>query len=316
MRRFRTPRGRSAAIALLPVVTAITIGTTAVTTATAAQQSTGLDASHNRVTPNETVTISGSFTRRQTAAEPTGGDRPASAAQGVRIQFRALGAKNWQDARRTKTGRRGKFSERIVVKRSGRFRAVSSDGRTTAPDLVTVKSRTAARISTKNAETGQKVKVKGHVSPAGAGRKVSVRIDDHTIHTKTGGSGSFAVKWKASDPGHYTIRARAAGNRIAAGSSTKVGKIDVFRPAVASYYGPGLYGNKLACGGTLEPSTIGVANKSMPCGTKLTLRYRGKEVDAKVIDRGPYSGDREFDLTEATKNKLGFGSTGTILVSK
>ena len=35
-----------------------------------------------------------------------------------------------------------------------------------------------------------------------------------------------------------------------------------------------------------------------------------------MIDRGPYVGGREFDLTEATRNRLGFGSTGTILTSK
>ena len=89
----------------------------------------------------------------------------------------------------------------------------------------------------------------------------------------------------------------------------------VYRPAIASYYGPGLYGNRIACGGTLQPDTIGVAHKTLPCGTKLhaALRQRGRRA---VIDRGPYAGNREFDLTEAHKNKLGFGSTGTVLVSK
>ena len=90
----------------------------------------------------------------------------------------------------------------------------------------------------------------------------------------------------------------------------------VYRYAQASYYGPGFYGNRTACGQTLTTSTIGVAHKTMPCGTKLKLRHGKREVTARVIDRGPYSGNREFDLTEATRNKLGFGSTGTILVSK
>ena len=39
-------------------------------------------------------------------------------------------------------------------------------------------------------------------------------------------------------------------------------------------------------------------------------------MNVKVIDRGPYAGDREFDLTEATRNKLDFGSTGTVLTTK
>ena len=35
-----------------------------------------------------------------------------------------------------------------------------------------------------------------------------------------------------------------------------------------------------------------------------------------MIDRGPYVAGREFDLTEATKQKLGFASTGTVWASK
>jgi rare lipoprotein A len=54
----------------------------------------------------------------------------------------------------------------------------------------------------------------------------------------------------------------------------------------------------------------------MRCGTKLRLRYRGRTVSARVIDRGPFAGNREFDLTAATKERLGFGSTGTVLSSK
>src|SRR4051794_8472099 len=41
--------------------------------------------------------------------------------------------------------------------------------------------------------------------------------------------------------------------------------------AVASWYGPGLYGNHLACGGTLTPGTFGVAHKALACGTKIRL---------------------------------------------
>ena len=61
---------------------------------------------------------------------------------------------------------------------------------------------------------------------------------------------------------------------------------------------------------------MGVANKTLPCGAKVTLRHRGHTVTVRVIDRGPYAGDREYDLTAATKNKLGFGSTGTVLTTR
>jgi rare lipoprotein A (peptidoglycan hydrolase) len=54
----------------------------------------------------------------------------------------------------------------------------------------------------------------------------------------------------------------------------------------------------------------------MPCGTKLRLRYGNREITARVIDRGPYVGSREFDLTSATKQALGFPDLGTVLTSK
>ena len=55
---------------------------------------------------------------------------------------------------------------------------------------------------------------------------------------------------------------------------------------------------------------MGVANKTLPCGTLVTLRYDGRTVRVAVIDRGPYVAGREFDLTEATKQALGFGGVG------
>ena len=313
MSRFRNRRRRIAALALLPVTATMMIATGATT---AAGSGTGFDASNNRVGPHGTVTLSGHFTAPKVNAAGGAQQGSRNATQSVRIQFRAFGADNWHDAKRTETGRKGKFSERVGVSRSGRFRAVSSDGRATGAELVRVKSKTQARVSTKNAQVGDKVRVKGHVAPGAAGRKVVVKIGGKRIRTRTGNSGKFSVAWKADSAGKYAVRVKADGDRIAAGSGRKAGKVEVFRGALASYYGPGLYGNRMACGGTLQPSTVGVANKSLPCGTKLTFRYKGKEVKTEVIDRGPYVGSREFDLTEALRNKLGFGSTGTVLVNK
>ena len=50
-----------------------------------------------------------------------------------------------------------------------------------------------------------------------------------------------------------------------------------------------------------------MAHKSLPCGTKVTIRYHGRSVTVPVIDRGPYAGNREWDLTAATKSRIGFG---------
>jgi rare lipoprotein A (peptidoglycan hydrolase) len=57
---------------------------------------------------------------------------------------------------------------------------------------------------------------------------------------------------------------------------------------------------------------MGVANKTLPCGTLVTLRYGGRTVRVPVVDRGPYVEGREFDLTEATKEALGFAGVGEV----
>src|SRR5215218_7195828 len=156
----------------------------------------------------------------------------------------------------------------------------------------------------------------GEPPPAVDGQQVVVRVPGQDEVTNTGPGGKFGVRWTPSGPGEYDVQASAAGTETTTGSDSKSVEVTVYRKAQASWYGPGLYGNPTACGGTLTPSTLGVANKSLPCGTKLTLRYHGKSVEVEVIDRGPYAGDREFDLTAAVKQKLGFPSTGTVLASK
>ncbi|TMG53933.1 MAG: hypothetical protein E6H89_04155 [Chloroflexi bacterium] len=74
---------------------------------------------------------------------------------------------------------------------------------------------------------------------------------------------------------------------------------------LASYYGPGLYGNRTACGLTLTTTLQGVAHRTLPCGTLVHLRYGANEVTVPVVDRGPTILSREFDLTYATKITLG-----------
>lgn len=86
-----------------------------------------------------------------------------------------------------------------------------------------------------------------------------------------------------------------------------------FRPALASWYGPGLVGNPLGCGGTLWQSTQGVAHKTMRCGQRLRICVR-RCAWARVVDRGPFVAGREFDLTQATARRVGFSGVGRIFV--
>src|SRR3954469_4671641 len=85
-----------------------------------------------------------------------------------------------------------------------------------------------------------------------------------------------------------------------------------YKPATATWYGPGLYGNKLACGGKLTHHTLGVAHKRLPCGTQVAIKYQGHTIVVPVIDRGPYSRGVSYDLTEPTARKLGMRETSRV----
>lgn len=79
-----------------------------------------------------------------------------------------------------------------------------------------------------------------------------------------------------------------------------------------SWYGPGLYGHGGACGipGGLQKDTVGVAHRTLPCGTKVTFRYQGRTVVARVIDRGPYVAGRTWDMTHGLCALLNHCFTG------
>jgi len=75
--------------------------------------------------------------------------------------------------------------------------------------------------------------------------------------------------------------------------------------ALAGSSGSKAVGRRTACGGTIDATTIGVAQPTLPCGTRIYLTYRGKRVLTQVIDRNPQQSDRQFDLTEALAERLG-----------
>jgi peptidoglycan hydrolase-like protein with peptidoglycan-binding domain len=80
----------------------------------------------------------------------------------------------------------------------------------------------------------------------------------------------------------------------------------------ATWYGPGFFGHRTACGKRLRRKTIGVAHRHLPCGTRVTLKYRGRYVRARVIDRGPYTRGVRWDLTRKTARALHLTVTDTI----
>jgi peptidoglycan lytic transglycosylase len=173
-------------------------------------------------------------------------------------------------------------------------------------------SATALSLSGhRNVMAGHAVKLYGRVSPGGS-RKVVIQAGGRKLRAHSRADGSYKARWRAPRSGVYRARARVDGSSV---RSRRI-VVNAYRPAAASYYGPGLYGGGLACGGTLTPWKLGVANKALPCGAKVTLHYQGRTVTVPVIDRGPYADNREYDLTAATKAKLGFPSMGTVLTTR
>ena len=186
-----------------------------------------------------------------------------------------------------------------------------------ATGVAHAKTETNVKVDVKrHVGSGKVIKITGKVRPADT-RRVTIKAAGKVVKSvKTNKDGTFRARWSTPGAGVYKVKAVAQATYSASRSGSAEKRVNVYRAAQASYYGPGLYGNGTACGRTLTPSTLGVANKSLPCGTMVTFRYRGKSVRVPVIDRGPYSGNREWDLTAATKAKLGFGSTGVVLATK
>ncbi len=85
---------------------------------------------------------------------------------------------------------------------------------------------------------------------------------------------------------------------------------------IATWYGPGFFGNQTACGQTLKRTTVGVAHKTLPCGARVVIRYQGAYLRTRVIDRGPYANNATWDLTQAAAERVGFEYTDKIRVAK
>jgi rare lipoprotein A (peptidoglycan hydrolase) len=82
----------------------------------------------------------------------------------------------------------------------------------------------------------------------------------------------------------------------------------------ATWYGPGFYGRRTACGVKLRPWTVGVAHRRLPCGTRVTFFHGGTFKTVPVIDRGPFAGATNWDLTAAAARALDFRATGRLRV--
>ncbi len=135
-----------------------------------------------------------------------------------------------------------------------------------------------------------------------------------------GADGGFVALWRPDRSGPVSLR--AVTTAPPAGAVTADPAADpgapqlsptVYQPGIASWYGPTATGQTTACGVPLTRWTLGVAHRTLPCGTPVALYYKGRTVVVPVIDRGPYVKGRTWDLTHATFVALA-GDDGLIRV--
>lgn len=146
---------------------------------------------------------------------------------------------------------------------------------------------------------GAEVKLVEH-----AGRSWRTLAVAHTLR-----SGRFGLRYRVRNAGATPIRVAFDGSRRAHPVSAAAGKIVALAPMIASWY---YDAGNTACG---FHATYGVANKTLPCGTKVTLSYGGRTVVATVDDRGPYVYGRTFDLNQNTARYLGMWGVGQVYAS-
>lgn len=105
---------------------------------------------------------------------------------------------------------------------------------------------------------------------------------------------------------------KAAAAKAFAAKKAAIVALTSWKSARVSWYGPGFYGHTMAGGGSLTPTSMVVAHRTMKFGTKVQISYNGKTVVAVVRDRGPYVAGRTFDLGPGTAHALGFSGVGTV----
>jgi rare lipoprotein A len=166
---------------------------------------------------------------------------------------------------------------------------------------------------------GRDLRIAGS-DPSAASRTVSVQARQGAGQWLTvasvaaDSSGAFTADWQPTAYGQYDLRGVLAGAAQASDASNASAPetVVVYKAARATWYGPGFYGKHTACGQRLTRSLVGVANRRLPCGTKVQLTFRGRTLVAPVIDRGPFAHGAQWDLSAAAAKRLGVTVTSRI----
>jgi hypothetical protein len=213
----------------------------------------------------------------------------------------------------------------VIVLAAGAFGGIANASSSTPPPRVRAARRQHRRarpprlqalLVHPNVLIGQDVALVGVVTPRARRRAVIVQAlqDSRWVAVArafTGRRGIFVERFWPRRLGRLALRVRASGV-TAARTLLRGGTATIYHEVIASWYGPG---GTTACGESLGATTMGVANKTLPCGTMVTLRFRGRTVRVPVIDRGPFVPGRDYDLTYATRLALGAGDVTQLWAS-
>jgi rare lipoprotein A len=154
--------------------------------------------------------------------------------------------------------------------------------------------------------------INGHVNPGTGDVSIAAQLGQGpwtaVANATPDGAGDFSISWKPFKAGLYNFRVTPVDAASAAANQTQ-GTLAVYRRQKATWYGPGFYGTRTACNVKLTRRTLGVAHRTLPCGTKVELFSAGHLITVPVIDRGPYVHGVTWDLTLATAHALGTNDT-------
>ncbi len=171
-----------------------------------------------------------------------------------------------------------------------------------------------ALLSAKPATLGAAVRLEGMLAGSGPWRHVDIQLQSSAGRWLTiargpvAANGAFKLSWKATRHGRFRARALASGGRKAEEGNPPTTIISVHNKTQATWYDQS--GTTTACGVRLKKKTLGVAHKTLRCGTLLDFSFRGRSITVPVIDRGPYGAGISYDFTIEVARRLGFVNTG------
>ncbi|MBV9309352.1 MAG: RlpA-like double-psi beta-barrel domain-containing protein [Solirubrobacterales bacterium] len=248
------------------------------------------------------------------------------AGQTVQLQFAPADGGGWRAVGTSRVRQDGSFVLVTTLRRSGLIRVAggsasasrggSTSTSTTAldpsqPQAVSVAARVEVGRGSRNILGNGPAHVRGKLLPLLSARKVTLLGYEHgrwhqLASTRTGRHGGFDFKVAAGGPPRERLLVRFAGDKTNTAAWSYAGRVTTFSPSVASQYDDG---GSTACGFHAQ---FGVANRDLPCGTKVMIAYGGRSVTAVVDDRGPFVGGRDWDLNQNTAGALGFSGVDTV----